>query len=65
MNVMVGFAGSTPVPEIIARAILAAVEEERETVMDAAHTYLMEQYGYGMLNHPVDRGRIFAIRNRS
>lgn len=44
--------------EPTARAILA----EREAILDAAHAYLMQQYGYGMLSHPVDRERIFSIR---
>lgn len=41
-----------------------AEEREREATLDAASSYLNEQYGYGMLSHPMDRARIAAIRNR-
>lgn len=51
--------------ENIARAIMAAVAEEREAILDAGDIYMREQYGYGALGNPVDRGRIIAIRNRS
>lgn len=58
------FRGEWWVVEKVARAMLAAVEDEREVILDAASVYLQEQYGLGVLRHPVDRARIAAIRNR-
>ena len=46
--------------------ILAALEpapdvaELVETTLDAAHAYLVEQYGSSPLSHPIDRSRILA-----
>ena len=49
-------------------ALLAAEQRgalrEREAVLDAANTYMIDQYGIGALANPIDRERIFAIRNR-
>jgi len=53
------------VEEAIARAIMAAKAEEFDGTLDAASIYLKEQYGYGMLSNPIDRGRIQEIRNRT
>ena len=40
----------------------AAVEAEREVVMNAAGEYMRDQYGIANLFHPTDRARIAAIR---
>lgn len=41
-------------------AALPAVTVGADAVLDAAHRYLLEQYGASPLAHPIDRARILA-----
>lgn len=54
--------GGSPVGMSNRIAALPAVTAPQgvDAILDAAHDYLVQQYGYSPLKHPVDRARIMA-----
>lgn len=60
---LVGRAHLEPSDQLwVARAILAERERATESTLDAANSYLTEQYGNSALGNPIDRERVNSIR---